>query len=465
MITSSANFVTAAIEYKPLSDADLSSIASTYASFAEIMTGFSFAALAIYLAYEYATGKHSREEGATSKCADRRCEHRTRFPHPFQKGEHPVEVVRNHPIKRAEIGATLAFSIASLAMSSFLYASLTSQVGQPQKFADELLLYGVVFGTSVLALFYSITLMMYTNPSTTQAAWAAFWIVVFVGPAVVFRFLAGAAQGAWEAWYQGSGSSSWTWPEIIGDVGLIVLPAGSWAVYRMKVLEKDSKLESICRWLCIYVVQPAFGIFILAAIVTAVSIFSLQPVHIASPKLFIMLSMIGGLVLLAFFALACGCIIGPRLPSLKDSRQRSAEAEREFMRADTASRSQAYSEFIGRYLAVQHTVGSRYAKRDSWPSPGDITALLQSVREGAARVIYTAKSEKTYEACLGLLGVLQIIQAFVCENENHVSRSRPELIMEIEDAMREFCDAAREELGLNTYNGSQPDISGPAREY
>jgi hypothetical protein len=302
-----------------LQSSDLGAIASTFASFAEIMTGFSFAALAIYLAYEYALGRHSIAESPNAMCPDYdfstgKCKHLNR-PRRGQEHDRAVVAAAKHPVTRAEISSTLLYAIVSLAICSFMYASLTSQVDQPRRFSGELLIYGIVFGTSVLALIYAITLMTYTNLSTRDAARSAYWIVVFVGPAVVFRFVAVAAQGALEPWCVTScGPPHWTGGEITGDVLLVGLPlcAGLvYLLYRRKILD-DSRM---CGWLCVHVTRPALTVFILAVAVALLSILASEPISPGSLSAFsfVILGLLPGFIVLALFAFVCGCVIGPRL--------------------------------------------------------------------------------------------------------------------------------------------------------
>jgi hypothetical protein len=324
MITLSASIIATAAAPPQPTPADLSSIASTFASFAEIMTGFSFAALTIYLAYEYSTGAHARDEsrnqdsGNVTPCTGK-CEHRRLWSRQV-KCEKLVDLTEKHPVNRNEIGATLFYAIASLAISSFLYASLTGQVEKPAEFADELLVYGIVFGTSVLSLFYAVTLMTYTNSSTRNAAKAAFVVVVLVGPAIVFRFLVVAAQNAWEAQYGPSGGlQGWTAPEKIGDALLIILLVAPWFIYSRKKL-KDGRF---CKRLCVYVVHPAGAVFAVAALVTAISVVTVEPVALIPPRLLITLSLVIGFAVLGLFAIACGCVVGPRLSLLKAAEGRA----------------------------------------------------------------------------------------------------------------------------------------------
>lgn len=306
-----------AVRLPVVTPADLGVTASTYASFAEIMTGFSFAAIAIYLAYESAKGKHSTEGKDKQEDNAGETEHSSRNRYNTKEGSKqklPVVVGREYPIRRTQVAATLFYGMASLAISSFLYASLTTQVESAPKVAAALLLYGVIFGASVLAFFYALTLMTYEHADTRRAAKAAYWVVVIIGPAVVLRFLADAAQGAWN-----SGTSTpenWSPPLLGGIIIIAVLLSISVLVSLKRIFEKWTALHGVCNWLCVRPVLPAFVIFICSAVVALAGILVTEPIKFVPSAYFIWGSLIGGFFLLAFFALACGCVVGPRTSRL-----------------------------------------------------------------------------------------------------------------------------------------------------
>jgi hypothetical protein len=298
---------------------ELGVTASTYASFAEIMTGFSFAAMAIYLGYEAATGRHSAKENANppGQTSDNLLSSRKRPSTKDDEGnpKDPIQVGFENPIRRSEVAATLFYAIASLAISSFLYANLTTQVN-PSKVVAATLLYGIIFGLSVLTFFYALTLMTYCNSYTQGAAKAAYLMVVIVGPAIVLRFLADAAQDAWNSGGTHACSpQSWSPPLIIGIVLLLLLLVGSIAISVRHIFEKRAKLYFICNWLCTRPVLPALVIFVIAAITAGASIVVTEPANFVLPEPMIWVSLVGGFLFLAFFALACGCVIGPRVGS------------------------------------------------------------------------------------------------------------------------------------------------------
>lgn len=297
-----------------LASADLSSTASTYASFAEILTGFSFAALAIYLAYEPARGVHS--EVALNSLSSRGIKkYSTKDSNGRQK--HPFQVAKERPIRRTQVAATIFYGMASLAISSFLYASLTAQAADPEKAVTLVLIYGVVFGLSVLSFFYSLTLMTYENTSTRAAAKSAYLVVVIVGPAIILRFLSDAAQSAsiFRCTTHACRGQRFSQILIIGMVILFALLALSVAVSNFRIFETRTWLYGICNTLCARPVAPAFSIFIFASTVTIAGTGIADWVNpkFAPAGWILGLSLTVGAILLALFALACGCVIGPRV--------------------------------------------------------------------------------------------------------------------------------------------------------
>jgi hypothetical protein len=314
----------------PVNSADLGVTASSFASFAEIMTGFSFAALVIYLAYESGNGRHRAIETTSAPKKSGRNPRDTKGDD--NKQLPPLQVGMEHPIRRTEVAATLFYSTASLAISSFLYASLTIQVEAVPKVTAALLLYGVIFGLSVLAFFYALTLMTYENRDARGAARAAYLVVVIAGPAVVLRFLADVAQGAWDFRCSGACSpESWS-PPLIGGIAILVcLLVISIVISLLRIFEKCEALRGICNWLCVRPVLPAWGIFIISVGVTLLGIAVTEPVSFVPSEGFIWIILVVGSSLLALFALACGCVVGPRLNKSSDTK--SGQNDRDAMSA------------------------------------------------------------------------------------------------------------------------------------
>ena len=270
--------------------AGLSSTASSYSSFAGILAGFSFAALAIYLGWrpEKEEGQPSSAQGKNSSTED---------------------------IQGTTVAAVLFYAMASLVMCSFLYASLTAQTSDAQKRVPaELLLYGVIFGLSVLALFYALTLMMYERSHTRDAARYAYWVVVIAGPIVVLRFLVNAANSTWQARCTSScAPETWSAPVTLGLVFLVVLLALSVVITTLRLLHWWAATRRFLRLLYRHPTVPTVIVFALATCVTVGSLLITVPAQYAPSGLLTLVSLVVGFLFLALFALACGCVIGPRV--------------------------------------------------------------------------------------------------------------------------------------------------------
>jgi hypothetical protein len=281
----------------PVSAAGLSSTGSSYSSFAGILAGFSFTALAIYL------GWRPEEKGGEPALGHDKSQ-------PSQDAPLPDKY-----IQRTTVAAALFYAMASLVICSFLYASLTAQASDAQKRVPaELLLYGVVFGLSVLALFYALTLMMYERSHTRQAASYAYWVVVIAGPVVVLRFLIDAANGVWQLrCTPACPPEAWPAPVIVGLGLLVVLLVLSVVITVFRLLHWWDWSRELLRRLYRRPTAPTVVVFILATCVTVGSLIITVPAQITPNGWFTLISLVTGFIFLASFALACGCVIGPRV--------------------------------------------------------------------------------------------------------------------------------------------------------
>jgi hypothetical protein len=262
---------------------DLSSTASSYSSFAGILAGFSFTALAIFL------GWHPESK---------RCMPRT-----------------NRHIQRTKVAAALFYAMVSLVMCSFLYASATTHASNAeQRVPAELLIYGIIFGVSVLTLFYSLTLMMYENSRTMDAAGYAYWAVVIAGPIVVLRFLTEAANSVWRTKCAPECPSELLpQPMTVGIISLAILLLFSVVITVFRLLSWWKPGRGILNALYPHPTFPAVVVFILATCTAVGSLLITEPDGFTLPSSFASVSLIVGAVILMFFALACGCVIGPRV--------------------------------------------------------------------------------------------------------------------------------------------------------
>jgi hypothetical protein len=269
---------------------DLSSTASSYSSFAGILAGFSFAALAIYLGWR---------------------------PEVTQAGPAPVPGAgaRADEVQGTAVATGLFYAMASLVMCSFLYASLTVPMSdQAQRIPTELLVYGVVFGLSVLVLFYALTLMMYERSHTRQAARYAYWVVVLAGPLVVLRFLMDVANSVWDVQCAPDCSPSfWTPPVQAGVIFLVVLLVLTVVVTVLRMLDWWDYTHRKLKWLYEHPMFPTVVVFAVTTGVTILSLVITVPVSFVSSRPVALWMLCIAFVFLTLFALACGCVIGPRV--------------------------------------------------------------------------------------------------------------------------------------------------------
>ena len=270
--------------------AGLSSTASSYSSFAGILAGFSFAALAIYLGWR---PKEEERKSSADQAKDS----------------------SNEDVQGPTVAAALFYAMASLIICSFLYASLTAQASDAQKRVPaELLLYGVIFGLSVLALFYALTLMMYEGSHTRDAAKYAYWVVVIAGPIVVLRFLIDAANSAWQARCTLTcPPETWSAPVTLGLVFLFVLLGLSVVITTLRLLHWWAATRWLLKLLYRHPTVPTVAVFVLATCVTVGSLLITTPTQFVPSSFFTLATLTTGFLFLVLFALACGCVVGPRV--------------------------------------------------------------------------------------------------------------------------------------------------------
>jgi hypothetical protein len=65
-----------------------------------------------------------------------------------------------------DVAAAIFYAMASLAICAFLYAGISGDPEGSRRGATLMVWYAVVLSLSVLALFYSLTLMIYEREST-----------------------------------------------------------------------------------------------------------------------------------------------------------------------------------------------------------------------------------------------------------------------------------------------------------
>jgi hypothetical protein len=207
----------------------------------------------------------------------------------------------------------LFYPTVPLMICSFLFAGLADDGsgGASGRTMLALLCYGIVFGVSVLALFYALILIMSEHAATRPAARYGYWLVVVAGPAIVIDSLASIARAAWQLRCADHCTSSpWISPTSVGCVLLVGLQATvllfTWIdwpdngfVGRVKARLRDQLLlPSKSVWGTTIAVLP-LSLWIMT-----------RPPSFKPPHLMIYGILAAGSILLAFFSFACGCVLG-----------------------------------------------------------------------------------------------------------------------------------------------------------
>jgi hypothetical protein len=293
-------------------NADVASSAGSYAAFGGILVAFSLAGLFWYLT----------EARSRSRACKRQETKRRKAASPARAGQ--VAPDQSAPwrlvdIRTRHVTLTVFYAMASLTMTSFLYANLSGEAaaqtgpgtnGSPPWAVAALLPYGVAFGLAVLMLFYGLTLVMLEQSRNGEAAWS-YWVVACAGPAVILRFLltAGAeARHSICACTPGGLLSTW-------GIFWIVLGSAVLAAALMLLGLEWRYTQWLPKFLGNRPAFPAVVVFTLVSLMTAlVSLYfsgrpPIYPVRIWS----VYASLIVALCAIALFALACGCVIGIRV--------------------------------------------------------------------------------------------------------------------------------------------------------
>jgi hypothetical protein len=274
----------------PLPAVDVASAAKAYADFGGLLVGFAFVALFAYLKE---MPRRSAGQGHKGK--------------PQQDGAAP-DVTEGH------VTLTVLFAMASLTMTSFLYASLAGEAASepPALAAAALVPYGVAFGVSVLMLFYALTLVMLERRHKAVASWS-YWMVACVGPAVVLRFLLGAAANAREVMCDFKCGPGWPLSRW-WMFAAVALAAAAAATFMLMGLgwEPIRGLRDRLRDLP---AGPPIAVFVGVALMTGlVSLYFTGPQPSFPPVSWMVTAAMWVAVLaVAAFAVACGCVIGPRV--------------------------------------------------------------------------------------------------------------------------------------------------------
>lgn len=276
--------------------------AQTYSTFAGVLAGFAFLGLSVYLTR---SPRDQRIDADLLPASSR-----------IRK--------RQGPIRAYQIASSTFYAMASLAISSFLYATLAGQVspaplhsvvtgsaaGPPPA---EFLAYGLALVLSVLALFYSLTLMLLEYPLTNRAAWNAYWAAIIVGTLIVVRFLLTDARDTLLTYYPGKPEGMLSNSGIYLYLGLAGVLSVS--ISRSGILERKP-LRSILRVFINSPLAPAlccfFGTIGVAVIVSPYLEARPSSDYLPAPELIQAYFGIA-VLLIAVFTVAAGSVIGPRV--------------------------------------------------------------------------------------------------------------------------------------------------------
>jgi hypothetical protein len=276
---------------------DVSSIATAYAAFGSVLVGFAFTGLSIYVTRAPGPGS---DDGAVDVLITR-------------QGK-PMSI---RLIKVSAVAATGFYAMASLGISTFLYANLsgTGSTAPAGMARTALLVYGVAFALSVLTLFYFMTLMLFESPLTRPAAKPAFWAGTIAGSIVVLRFLAGSAQDARQALcppkhplcYPGM-------PYTTTGINITLVAAA--VVFVVITLTGVLELRPF-GWLLKPLADrpslPSAAVFLTSVAAATLASLYLNALAGPPPGWFISASYAIGIILIILFALASGSVIYPRL--------------------------------------------------------------------------------------------------------------------------------------------------------
>jgi hypothetical protein len=294
--------------------AEVASTAQNYATWVGILAGFAFGGLCIYLGRMAQSGEDSESERNST---------------PGDGVTPPPRERRRRSIRRIkviDVAATLFFAMASLILSSFIYSNLAGEAEtRPRSSGVAFLPYGVVLGLSVLILLYSVALMMLENSLTEHAARYAYWVVAIAGPVAVLRFLAGAARMAERLRHADPKNlPPVPWLFSFGGISALLIAATlvavviTWASpFQRDEIWVMRKMKAVRDSLASRPSLPAISVFWLAFVIAtwgSLYFSTLEGQDRYRPSAgMVYTSFFLGCGLVAFFALACGSVIGSRV--------------------------------------------------------------------------------------------------------------------------------------------------------
>lgn len=339
---------------------DVSSIATAYAAFGGVLVGFAFAGLSVYVTRSPGSGS---DDSAVDVLI-------TRQGKPIRIGV----------IQVSAVAAAGFYAMASLGISTFLYANLsgTRSDAPPGPAETALLVDGVVFALSVLTLFYFMTLMLFESPPTRRAAKPAFWAGTIAGSVVVLRFLGGTAQQArltlcpsrHPLCYPGA-------PYTTQGITITLLAAA--VVFVVITLTRVLERRPF-RWLLAPLAHrpslPSAGVFLTSVAAATLTSLYLNALTGPPPGWFISAGYAIGITLIVLFALASGSVIYPRLHGTRltgSSESLEAAASVAWWRRIQARRSE-----LSNTVCLEYSSGSRPTSQNGhliWkvpPKPGEL---------------------------------------------------------------------------------------------
>jgi hypothetical protein len=207
-----------------------------------------------------------------------------------------------------DIAAALFYSMAALAVCAFLYASLGGEPADKGRGPTAMVLYGVVFGLSVLSLFYAIALMLAEHEDVRPAAMHAYWVVAVAGPIIIMRFLVTAVYTAWKFRCPSGCGSSWPLPIGVGVVLLVVLLVMS--VFARQGQVKWRRRRESAEDGRVWPVKWVFWVTVIVALVS-LTITTQRPEFVFHPLVSYVFLLLGS-VALGGFSIACGTVFSAR---------------------------------------------------------------------------------------------------------------------------------------------------------
>jgi hypothetical protein len=286
---------------------NLTSIIQANATFGDLLVGFAFAGLCVYIARKPGEEKpkpcQKNPPGSFGKMTER-----------SKSGRETLS------IEVRDVTAAVFFAMVSLAMSSFLYSNLVGITqSEPRVAAMAVLSYGIIFALSVLSLFYGVVLMMLESESTAEVAKTAYWVVTIAGTVIVLRFLADSARDVLLSRCRPHTACNVPGVLSLWGIGCTLLIAALLSVLITVKFQEfpkshERELGGVVGALGRHPAWPPGIVFIAAVLVTTLEslYFNTRSASFMPSDWLIYSSYSASLLLVALFALACGRVVAPR---------------------------------------------------------------------------------------------------------------------------------------------------------